>query len=153
MESDGVDVVVIEIGQEPDALPTVETVDQIIGDAVVHLEQTIEEEEVDEWLKIQESIQQQTQIMAEMSQTISALSASLIQSQATAAGNYQTLVSQITEVSLQLTNKIAATDLIQLQESTPQAENPAASVVEEMRETAGAEPVPTPAVPQKRKRF
>lgn len=135
-----------------DAMPTGETVIVITDEAVAQFEQ-LEEDEEEEWLKIQAAIQQQTQIMAEMSQTISTLSESLIQSQATAAGNYQTLVSQITEVSLQLTNKIAATDLTPPPESTPQAESPAASVVEELRETAAAEPVPTPAVPQKRKRF
>ena len=142
----------VEAIQPSDATPTGETVIVITDEAVAQFEQ-LEEDEEEEWLKIQESIQQQTQLMAEMSQTISTLSASLIQSQATAAENYQTLVSQITEVSLRLTDKIAATDLTPPPESAPQAENPAASVVEELRETAGAEPVPTPTVPQKRKRF
>lgn len=149
MDGESVD---IEAVKPSDAMPTGETVIVITDEAVAQFEQ-LEEDEEEEWLKIQESIQQQTQIMAEMSQTISTLSESLIQSQAVAAGNYQTLVSQITEVSLQLTNKIAATDLTPPPESTPQAENPAVNVLEEMRETAGAEPVPTPAVPQKRKRF
>lgn len=149
MDGESVD---IEAVKPSDVMPTGETVIVITDEAVAQFEQ-LEEDEEEEWLKIQESIQQQTQIMAEMSQAISALSASLIQSQATAAGNYQTLVSQITEVSLQLTAKIAATDLTPQSESTPQAENPVASVVEELRETAGAEPVPTPAVPQKRRRF
>lgn len=149
MDGESVD---IEALQPSDAMPTGETVIVITDEAVAQFEQ-LEEDEEEEWLKIQESIQQQTQIMAEMSQTISALSASLIQSQATAAENYQTLVSQITEVSLQLTNKIAATGLTPPPESTPQAENPAASVLDEVRETVAAEPVPTPAVPQKRRRF
>lgn len=149
MDGESVD---IEAVKPSDAMPTGETVIVITDEAVAQFEQ-LEEDEEEEWLKIQESIQQQTQIMAEMSQTISTLSASLIQSQATAADNYRMLVSQMSEVAARLTAKIAATDLTPQSELIPQAENPAAIVLEEMRETAGAEPVPTPAVPQKRKRF